>query len=72
MLGIRLAASLVKSALSGRKAGSDINLDALSPKDRANLEVQMKLQEQQEVVTFITNLLKKKHETTMSIINNIK
>jgi hypothetical protein len=64
--------SLVGSVISGMKARPDIKLDHLPKKDREAIEAQMKLQQQQEVVTFITNLLKKRHETTMSIINNIK
>jgi len=43
-----------------------------SPSDANRLEAQMKLQNQQELVAFITNLLKKQNEIAMAVINNMR
>jgi hypothetical protein len=47
-------------------------LNSVSEKDRPNAEAQLMLQKQAEVTAFISNMLKKLHEISMSVINNIK
>ncbi len=43
------------------------------PKEQRGLEMaKLKLQKEQELVSFITNVLKKMHETRMAIINNMR
>ena len=43
------------------------------PKEQRDMQMQqLKLQKQQELVSFISNVLKKMHETRMMIINNMR
>lgn len=67
--------SAVRNALSTLSSPTTAEmkfLNSLKGDDRTKAEAQLMLQKQQEVTAFITNVLKKLNETSMSIINNIK
>lgn len=67
--------SAVRNALSTLNSPTTSEmkfLNSLKGDDRTKAEAQLMLQKQQEVTAFITNVLKKLNETSMSIINNIK
>ncbi|PTL78691.1 hypothetical protein [Vitiosangium sp. GDMCC 1.1324] len=47
-------------------------LAGLEGADRTRMEAQLKLQQQQETVAFVSNTLKKLNEIAMSVINNMR
>lgn len=49
-----------------------LNGKGLSNEDKDKLRAQMMLQNQQELMTFITNIMKKRSEIAMSVINNLR
>ncbi|MCY1022180.1 hypothetical protein [Pyxidicoccus sp. MSG2] len=60
------------STLNSNTSAETHFLNSLKPEDRPKAEAQLMLQKQQEVTAFISNMLKKLHEISMSVINNIK
>jgi hypothetical protein len=42
------------------------------PEEKPRLEAQFKLQNQQELVAFISNMMKKLNDIAMSVINNMR
>jgi hypothetical protein len=49
-----------------------LNDPNLSAADKAKLVTQMKLQNQQEAMAFISNVMKKRNDIAMSVINNLR
>ncbi|MCP3137493.1 hypothetical protein [Pyxidicoccus xibeiensis] len=63
----KLGSSVLKADSLG-----GIDLQGVPRELRAHLELQMKLQKEQELVTLITNTMKMKHDNTMKILDNIR
>jgi hypothetical protein len=62
-----------KGALStGLTADQKQALSGLSGEERSRMEAQFNMQNKAEVVSFISNVMKMKHDIQMSVINNIR
>lgn len=57
---------------SGSSTRSGIDLSGVPSEFRPLLEEQQKMNKEQELVTYLSNLMKSRHETTMAILNNMK
>ena len=66
--------STVKTATSGKLSAQEQDLlsKVKDPAQRAQMEAQFKLQKQQELVQFISNIMRIKGDTSKSIIGNIR
>ncbi|MBX7099001.1 MAG: hypothetical protein K1X89_14925 [Myxococcaceae bacterium] len=47
-------------------------LQGLDPNDRARMELQMREQNKTELVSFLSNILKMKHDAAMAVIGNMR
>jgi len=69
-------ANATNATALGKSSGlSDLeqqSMQGLSGDDRARMEAQLALQKEQETVSFISNMLKKKNEIAMAVIGNLK
>ena len=70
-----VADSALSNAMSqsgGYSKAEQNMLNQLDGKDRSRMEAQLALQHEQEMVSFISNQLKKKNEIAMAVISNLK
>ena len=65
-------ASALSASSSGLSPLEQQSMQGLSGDDRARMEAQLALQKEQETVSFISNMLKKKNEIAMAVIGNLK
>jgi hypothetical protein len=61
----------VKGAIGGLSQSQKDVLAAAPEEMKPFLEAQMKMQKEQELVQFITQMMKQLHEMAMSVIRNI-
>ncbi|MBX5482028.1 MAG: hypothetical protein IRZ16_09365 [Myxococcaceae bacterium] len=68
-----LSKSTMSKATSSALSAQEKNLlsKVKDPAQKAQMEAQFKLQKQQELVTFISNIMRIKADTSKAIINNI-
>jgi hypothetical protein len=62
----------LNTSSSGLSPLEQQSMQGLSGDDRARMEAQLALQKEQETVSFISNMLKKKNEIAMAVIGNLK
>ncbi len=65
------AVSRSVSNATGPKSSS-VDLSKVPSEMRGLLEEQMKMNQEQQLVTRLTNLIKHKHEMAMAVLNNMK
>jgi hypothetical protein len=69
--------SLIQAAQFGAKllgsvSKGSLDLTGVPEEFRGLLQEQQKMNKEQELVTYMSKLLKHKHDCTMSILNNMK
>ncbi|MFP2912853.1 hypothetical protein ACLESD_49180 [Pyxidicoccus sp. 3LFB2] len=62
----------VGTQLLGASGKSSIDLSGVPKELRGLLQEQLKMNEEQQLVTRITNMMKSKHDSAMTILNNMK